>query len=32
MKQKPGNYLLIEVAPIDFLAGDDRGALIKKFV
>lgn len=32
MKQKPGNYLLIEIAPIDLLEGEDRNALIKRVV
>jgi diaminopimelate dehydrogenase len=32
MRQKPGNYLLIEIPPVDLLEGDDRAALIKKIV
>ncbi len=32
MKQKPGNYLLIEIPPVDLLEGDNREALIKKLV
>lgn len=32
MKQKPGNYLMIEIAPIDLLEGDDREVLIKRIV
>ncbi len=32
MKQKPGNYLLIEIAPIDLLEGEDMDAVIKRVV
>ncbi len=32
LKQKPGNYLMIEIAPIDLLEGDDRDAVIKRIV
>jgi len=32
MRQQPGNYLLIEIPPIDLLEYDDKDALIKKIV
>lgn len=32
MRQKPGNYLLIEIPPIDLLEYSDKDALIKRIV
>lgn len=32
IKQQPGNYLVIEIAPIDLLENSDRDALIRRLV